>query len=207
MSTMPFPMTLPDGDSSGVAAKSTGPRWALAATGFVIYFVLGVFVAMAIGPLAGGFTFPVRLAFALVPAVIAAVRGATVAAVVKPDGIYVRNRWRQQTIPWSEVRSVDESASIGYTVVLSIRTLYWMFGPAHHHYGEHVEFGSSLLTVHREGHRLGIPLYATLGHPMGPHQEPFRAALTAADHPVHALGAQASTDPPPPTPWAPAQPR
>ena len=108
MSTMPFPMTLPGGDSSGVAAKSTGPRWALTATGFVVYFVLGVFVAMAIEPLVGAFTFPVRLAFGLVPAVVAAIRGATVAAVVKPDGLYVRNRWRQQTIPWSEVGSVDE---------------------------------------------------------------------------------------------------
>ena len=72
---------------------------------------------MAIEPLVGAFTFPVRLAFGLVPAVVAAIRGATVAAVVKPDGLYVRNRWRQQTIPWSEVGSVDESASIGYTVV------------------------------------------------------------------------------------------
>ena len=205
MSTMPFPMTLPGGDSSGVAAKSTGPRWALTATGFVVYFVLGVFVAMAIEPLVGAFTFPVRLAFGLVPAVVAAIRGATVAAVVKPDGLYVRNRWRQQTIPWSEVGSVDESASIGYTVVLSIRTLLWMFGPSRHNYGHHVRLGSSLFSVHREGHRFGIPLYATLGHPMGPHQAPFRAALTAADHPVHPLGETAGADPP--TPWAAPQPR
>lgn len=205
MSTMPFPMTLPDGDSSGVAARSTGQRWALALTGFVVYFMLGIFVMMASGSIADGVDFPARLAFGLVPGFVAAIRGATVKAVVKPDGIYVRNRWRQQTIPWSEVRSVDESASIGYTVVLSIRTLVWMFGPAHDHHGHHVRLGSSLLSVHRHGRRRGIPLYATIGNPMGPHQEAFRAALASADHPVHPLGDAQSTDPA--APWAAPQPK
>ena len=205
MSTTPFPINLPDVDASGVAARSRAVRWVLAATGFVIYFVLGVFVMMALGPLADGVEFPARLAFGIVPGVVAAIRGATVTAVVKPDGLYVRNRWRQQTIPWSEVTSIKESASIGYTVVLSVRTLMWMFGPRRHNYGDHVEFGSSLLAVHREGHRFGIPLYATIGNPLDAHQEAFLAALARAGYPVRARGDVGGTNAP--TSWAPPQPQ
>ncbi len=105
----------------------------------------------------------------------------------------MRNRWRQQTIPWSEVTSVQTSASIGYTVVLSVRTLSWMFGHGDRNY---VEFASSLLAVHREGHRFGIPLYATIGNPMGPHHEAFRAALASAGHPVQDPDEVGPTEPP-----------
>ena len=158
---------------------------------------------MALGPLVDGIDFPARLAFGIVPGVAAAIRGATVTAVVKPDGLYVRNRWRQQTIPWGSVTSVAESASIGYTVMLSIRTLFWMFGPGHRNYGDHVEFGSSLLAVHREGHRFGVPLYATIGNPLGDHQEPFRAALASAGYPVRPRDDIETPDAP--ASWAPPQ--
>ena len=126
----------------------------------------------------------VQLGIVLAFAVLAAWRGSTVSAIVRPTEVFVRNRWRSVTVPLGEIEAVETGASVPYTTINVVDYVRYQFSSDSAMAADMLN-PSDLLKIRRRGHRRRLPVYATLG--MGSYvddMQPFLTALAAAGHAV-----------------------
>ncbi len=154
--------------TSDVRVQCSTARWRHVTIGFIGYLipiVVGVFGTTALVE-SMGVDVPPRTATVTVVVLLAIVvwRGATVSAAVRPDGLRVRNRWRQLVVPWHEIESAEVGSSITYALfdlVDSVREL--VDGTDSGLSAEEEMQVSDVLLVTRRGRRRRLPVYATLG--------------------------------------------
>ena len=173
-----------------VRAESRSGKWMLTSIGSLGYLVLGILVVFAIGGIAeaAGVTMPT----AVVPAVglaipaIAAWRGATVSAAVRPTDVVVRNRWRTEVVLVGEIEAVEAGTSAPYILLTSammLRDLFTMSDDDMTEEGD--EALPNLLKIRRRGRRWRLPVYATFAMSADPAaMQPFLDALAAIGHEV-----------------------
>lgn len=169
--------------SAEVRAESRTARRRHVAMGVIGYLVPAVLLALGVKTLFESMgvdlTPPTVIAVVAVGLAIAVWRGATVSAAVRPDGLRVRNRWRQLVVPWNEVESAEIGSSITYGLFDLVDDLYDIanntasVGSTPE---EDMQF-SDVLLIARRGRRRRLPVYATLG--MTRHPAEMRAFVDA----------------------------
>ena len=150
-----------------VAARCPNARLWYGAVGFFVYTAVGMFVTVSIIIAADAFgsdiprMIPISV-LASIP-VVAVWRGATVSAAVRPGGVWVRNRWRQVEVPFSEIIDVEVRESLQYGL-LSLAFNQWAWSNSYSALGIDMVYGpGALLMIRRQGHRNRLPVFATLG--------------------------------------------
>lgn len=170
--------------SSLVAARCATARRRHLYVGLLGYLVPSVVLAISVRELVrslgGDLSLPV---LGLVTVAILAIplwRGATVAAVVRPDGILVRNRWRRIVVPWDRVVSVEIAMSGSYSTLDLAEDLRALFTSEPTPGVEEFEQQNDVLKITRRGRRRRLPVYATLGLTLHlDTMQPFLDALEA----------------------------
>jgi hypothetical protein len=130
----------------------------------------------------------VILGIAALFTLVAVWRGATVSTAVRPDGVRVRNRWRQVTVPFSEIVGVEIRSSLAYGFVGVLLSLWLTFRPDYSAIDADAldrAGGTDMVMLRRSGHRRMLPVAATMG--MARHfdeMQPYFDALAAHGHEV-----------------------
>lgn len=149
---------------------------------------------------------------------IALWRGGTVVAAARPDGLRVRNRWRQLVVPWHQITSVEIGSSISYGVFDFAKDTHDDFTDnSSDTSDDERQQKIDVLLITRPGRRRRLPIYATLGFTKHlDEMQPFLEAVEAHGVPVTlertAWSETAATDSPaaddatPDDPPRPAQP-
>lgn len=162
----------------------------LTAVGFLGYLIPGVLVALAVDRIveAAGAEMPpaVQVGVGLAIPVIAAWRGATVSATVRPTDVVVRNRWRREVLPHGEIEAVQVGMSAPYFLLAFVLSVRDTFTSSDDQMIDDDDMDlPEMLTIQRRGRRRWLPLYATFG--MAADREamqPFLDALAATGHEV-----------------------
>ncbi len=173
-----------------IRAESPTGRRVLAFVGFLGYLIPGALAMFAVGSIvdAAGVetSVAIRLAVFLAIPLLAAWRGATVSASVRPTDVVVRNRWRRVDVPLGEIEAVEVGTSAPYfllALVLSVRDTFT---------SSDVELVDDddldlpdMLKMRRRGRRRRLPMYATFGMAADSDaMRPFLDALAATGHGV-----------------------
>jgi hypothetical protein len=171
-----------------VRARCATAKWAIGIVGFFGYLFPAALVGLALGRLVDATGVPTtmltRAVVLLAPLAVVVWRGARVTAAVRPDGLYIRNRWRSTLVPFGDIERIEAGTSIAYSLVglvVSIRLIgSGYFAPQPEFLGN-----ADMLLVTCRGRRLPRSVSATLGMAMHLEaMEPFLDALAAAGHPV-----------------------
>jgi hypothetical protein len=181
--------------SSVVAARCATARRRHIYVGVLGYSIPSVVLAIGIRELVrrlgGDLSLPVMGMVIVSILAIPLWRGATVAAVVRPDGLLVRNRWRRIVVPWDRVVSAEIAMSGSYSTLDLAEDLRALFTSEPTLGVEEFEQQNDVLKVTRRGRRRRLPVYATLGLTLHlDTMQPFLDALSA--HGVQVVRTQPS---------------
>lgn len=186
--------TSADGSSGGHETRARCPaaRWILGLVGFFGYLIPGALFAMVVLKLldAVGVDTSVAMNFGILLSVpvFAAWRGSTVAALVRPGEVVVRNRWRTTVVPLGDIEAVEVGTSLTYALVGVGMSIWYLFS-SYSAVDPDLFDQSDMLLIRRRGHKRLLAVSATLG--MGLHvdaMQPFFEALDAAGHPIEPQG-------------------
>jgi len=173
-----------------VRAESSSGKRMLTSIGTLGYLILGILVASAIHVVveAAGATMPfwVGLGVGLAIPVVAAWRGATISATVRPTDVVVRNRWRTEVVMVGEIEAVEVGTSAPYillTLAVMVRDLFSTSDDDV--IDDDDEELPKLLKIRRRGRRWRLPVYATFAMSVDPAaMQPFLDALAGIGHEV-----------------------